>query len=34
MHLYKEALEKVPLFKGKNPAFITSLVSFGNEWHV
>ncbi|GAX84236.1 hypothetical protein CEUSTIGMA_g11659.t1 [Chlamydomonas eustigma] len=27
MHMYKEALEKVPMFKGKQPAFITSLVT-------
>ena len=28
MHLYREALEKVPLFKGKPPQFITSLVTY------
>ena len=28
MYLYREALEKVPLFKGKPPQFITSLVTF------
>ncbi len=28
MHLYREALEKVPLFMGKPPQFITSLVTF------
>ncbi|GAX84240.1 hypothetical protein CEUSTIGMA_g11663.t1 [Chlamydomonas eustigma] len=27
MHMYEEALEKVPMFKGKQPAFITSLVT-------
>ena len=28
MHLYREALEKVPLFKGRPPQFITSLVTY------
>ena len=28
MHLYREALEKVPLFNGKPPQFITSLVTY------
>ncbi|GAX74590.1 hypothetical protein CEUSTIGMA_g2038.t1 [Chlamydomonas eustigma] len=28
MHLYREALERVPLFQGKPPQFITSLVTY------
>ena len=28
MYLYREALDRVPLFKGKPPQFITSLVTF------
>ncbi|GAX74589.1 hypothetical protein CEUSTIGMA_g2037.t1 [Chlamydomonas eustigma] len=28
LHLYREALEKVPIFKGKPPQFITSLVTY------
>lgn len=28
LHLYREALEKVPFFKGKHPQFITSLVTY------
>jgi hypothetical protein len=27
MHLYQEALGRIPMFKGKNPAFVTSLVT-------
>ena len=27
LHLYKEALEKVPIFKGQNSAFITAVVT-------
>lgn len=28
LHLYSEALEKVPFFKGQHPHFITSVVTF------
>jgi len=28
LHLYKEALEKVPFFRGQHPQFITSVVTF------
>jgi hypothetical protein len=28
LHLYKEALEKVPFFRGKHPQFITTLITY------
>lgn len=28
LHLYQEALEKVPFFRGQHPQFITSVVTF------
>jgi hypothetical protein len=28
LHLYQEAVEKVPFFSGRNPHFITSVVTY------